>query len=139
MPDASPYTPTIDEPGQFLTPHCGCATVRHVALMYVRRQHRFATAALIVYLIAGYAVFATDGATCLDHTVGSHHHAVPTAHHHSLCGETQCSSAAIVTDSLSAPTDLLRLCGTVVSPAVAPVDLIFLSFASSRAPPFTLS
>jgi hypothetical protein len=111
----------------------------HVALMYNRRHHRFASAALIVYLIAGYAIFATDGATCLDHGVGSHHHAMPTAHHHSMCGETQCSAAAIVTDGLSAPTNLLRVCGTVVSPAVAPVDLVFLSFASSRAPPPSFS
>jgi len=107
--------------------------------MYNRRQHRFASAALIVYLIAGYALFATDGATCLDHSVGSHHHAVPAAHHHSMCGETQCSAAAIVTDGLSAPADPPRLNGAVVLPAVAPVDPVFLSFASSRAPPPSFS
>jgi hypothetical protein len=104
-----------------------------------RQQPRFTSAALILSLVVGYTIFSTDAATCLEHIVGAHHHTGPTAHHHSMCGETQCSAAAIVTDGLSAPADLPRLGGTVVSPAVAPVDLVFLSFASSRAPPPALS
>jgi uncharacterized low-complexity protein len=107
--------------------------------MHDRRQHRFASAALILSLVVGYVIFSTDAATCLEHTVSAHHHAGPTAHHHALCGETQCSAAAIVTDGLSAPADLPRLCGAVVLPAVSPVDLLFLSFASSRGPPPALS
>ena len=107
--------------------------------MHDRRQRRTAFTVLILFLVAGYTVFATGAATCLDHSVGAHHHSGSTTHHHALCGETQCSGAAIVTDGLSAPADLPRLCGTVALPAAPPVSLLFLSFASSRAPPPSLS
>lgn len=107
--------------------------------MHDRRQHRVSTAALILSLVVGYAIFSTDAATCLQHTVGTHHHAGPTTHHHAICGETQCSGAAIVTDGLSAPVDLPRLCGAVVLPTASSVDLLFISFASSRGPPPALS
>jgi hypothetical protein len=110
-----------------------------LTLMRDRSQRRFASTALTLFLVVGYVIFATDGATCLDHTVGAHHHAGPTAHHHMLCGETQCSGAAIVTDGLFAPADLPRLCGAVAPSSVSSVDLPFLSFASSRGPPPSLS
>ena len=93
---------------------------------------------MVFCLVAGYLFFATAAATCVDHQPASHHHAGQAAHHHPLCGETQCSGAAIVTDGLSAPADLPRLCGTVALPTVSPVSYLFLSFAASRAPPLSL-
>ena len=91
------------------------------------------------WLVAGYLIFAIDAATCLDHAVGAHHHSGAAGHHHSLCGETQCSGAAILTDGLSSPADLPRLSGAVVLPSASPVVILFSSFTASRAPPPSLT
>lgn len=108
--------------------------------MISHRRHLNGTIrALALCVIAGYLVFATAVATCVDHQTGAHHHAGSTASHHPLCGETQCSGAAIVTANVSASADLPRLCGTVALPAVSPVSTPFFSFAASRAPPRLLA
>jgi hypothetical protein len=101
------------------------------------RSFRIAVHALGFWLIAGYSIFAIDVATCLEHTAGAHRHSGATTHHHMLCGETQCSGAAILTDGLSAPADLPRLSGAVAPAVVSPITQLFQSFSPSRAPPLS--
>jgi uncharacterized low-complexity protein len=108
-------------------------------MMHGRRQLRVAAKALALCLVAGYLMFATVAATCVDHQPGSHHHAGPSAHHHPLCGETQCSGAAIVADGQSALTGPPNCTGSVVVSAVASIPVLSFSLAPSRAPPLLLS
>jgi len=103
------------------------------------RSFRIAVKALGFWLVAGYLIFAIDVATCLDHIAGPHHHSGSATHHHMLCGETQCSSAAILTNGLSAPADLPMLSGAVAPASAVTVRRLLLSFSPSRAPPPSLA
>jgi len=106
--------------------------------MHGRRQRGFASTALMLALISGYLLFATIAATCVDHQTGSHHHAGQTAHHHPLCGETQCSGAAIATDGQSALIEAPAPSGSAVASAVPSIAELGVSLSSSRAPPLSL-
>ncbi|MBI3621818.1 MAG: hypothetical protein HY208_06485 [Nitrospirae bacterium] len=103
------------------------------------RTPRITSRALALCLVAGYLTFATVAATCVDHQAGSHHHAGPSAHHHPLCGETQCSGAAIVADGQSALAGPPTCSGLVAVAAVVSITPLSVSLAPSRAPPFLLS
>jgi hypothetical protein len=108
--------------------------------MHGLRTLRITSRALALCLIAGYLTFATVAATCVDHQpAGSHHHAGPSSHHHPLCGETQCSGAAILTDGQSALAGPPTCSGVVTASAVVSITPLSVALAPSRAPPFLLS
>lgn len=108
--------------------------------MISHRRHLNGTVrALALCVIAGYLVFATTVATCVDHQAGAHHHAGPTANHHPLCGETQCSGAGLVADGQSALTAPPTCSGSVAPSVVALIAAPGLLFTASRAPPRLLA